>query len=265
MERQHQTAMMEACDTGDVALLRRLFEAAGVKKGDAPVEPSWISYPSDCAPVPASGPAATSSLVSHAVKHKHDNVLAYLLNTYPTASVNTDAILAAACADPHLPSIELLCARDPSIVDHEFEEAGYGETMLMKACGTGDPLLPAFLLDHGADVNESVLGAFQGPLSTAVESSQALWMIEKMVAKGARVHQFCVVAAIRNKRSDVARFFLGQCWIDNEAFLEGNDALLSEARGLDDGELMTVLKGRVKKEISNSTIWKEKGEQRQGG
>lgn len=267
VDRQHQREMFEACDTGDLTRLQQLLEAADVKKGDAPVEPTWKSYPSEVASVPSSGPAATSSLLAHAVTHKRPNVLAYLLDTYPTASIKIDAILGAACANPDLTTFELLYARDPSIVNHEFEEVTYGETLLMQALRSDDPLFPDFLLDHGADPNESGLGAFQTPLRTAFESDQPLWLIEKMVTKsGARVHSLFVTAAIDAKRADVARFFLDRCYIDDENGLEKDDGLSGKVRELDDPELTKALERRLRKEVTNSSLIqgnREKGQAKQ--
>ena len=213
---QRQQKILAACTAGNLDEFRQLLAAAGAKPGDAPIEPTWSSYPSDFNPVPSSGPPATSTLLAHAVIHARINILAHLLAIYPTAPVNT--VLGSALAHPDLATFKLLHARDPSIVNHEFEDK---TTALMTACRDGavNPLLPTFLLEHGADPNESGLG-LTGPLVFAVQYGQPLSLIKKMVDKGARVTTASINVALRDRRFDVARYFLEKCRIDNEQDLE---------------------------------------------
>ncbi|KAI4121452.1 MAG: hypothetical protein LQ338_006350 [Usnochroma carphineum] len=150
-ERQHQEQMFEACDTGHVGELRHLRDAAGVEKGDPPVKPTRDS------PVLASGPAATLPLLAHAVARSQPDIVALLLETFPTASVSMDEILSAAFVHPHLGTFKLLYERDNTIVDHEFEESTYGEAALMVACQGDEPDIPDFLLEKGADPNSTGL------------------------------------------------------------------------------------------------------------
>ena len=99
-------------------------------------------------------------------------------------------------------------------MNHEFES---GETALMVACrdGASSPLLPAFLLENGADPNESGLG-ITGPLIYAVQYGQPLSLIDTMAEAGARVRNSALAVAIRAGRFDVARYFLDKCRIDDE-------------------------------------------------
>ena len=91
----------------------------------------------------------------------------------------------------------------------------------MVACrdGAPNPLLPTFLLENGADPNESGLG-MAGPLVFAVQYEQPLSLIKMMVEVGARVRAATVCVAIRVRRFDVAQYFLDSCRVDDEADLE---------------------------------------------
>ena len=90
----------------------------------------------------------------------------------------------------------------------------------MVACrdGGANPLLPTFLLENGADPNGGM--GLTGPLVFAVQYRQPLSVIEKMVEFGGRVSTAHISVAIRERRFDVARYFLGKCRIDNEEDLE---------------------------------------------
>ena len=213
---QRQEKILAACAAGNLGEFQQLMSAAGAKAGDAPIEPTWSSYPSHINPIPSSGPPATSVLLTHAIIHARTNILAYLLAIYPTAPVNT--VLGSILAHPDLATFKILYGRDTGIVNHEFEDR---TTALMTACrdGAANPLLPTLLLDHGADPNESGLG-LTGPLVFAVQYEQPLSLIEMMIEKGARVTTAPISVAVRDRRIDVARYFLEKCRIDNEQDLE---------------------------------------------
>ncbi|KAL8786552.1 MAG: hypothetical protein Q9213_002688 [Squamulea squamosa] len=196
---QRQQAMITACSTGNLQQLQDLFPATGIEQCDGAVQSSGSS--SDLRDI--------STLLAHAVLHSHLNIVAYLLSTYPTAPVVS--VLGLALAHPDLAIFDLLHKRDPGIVHHEFES---GETALMVACrdGSGRPLLPTFLLDHGADPNESGLG-LTGPLAYAIEYGQPLVLIKKMVEAGAFVRVAPVIVAVRSHRTDVLEYFVDRCTI----------------------------------------------------
>ncbi|KAL8918714.1 MAG: hypothetical protein Q9208_007185 [Pyrenodesmia sp. 3 TL-2023] len=227
---QRQRMMIDACSAGDLQQLQRLLSAAGVKKGDAPVEPKWIAYPEKLAPVPGSGPAATSTLLCEAVIHSHADILAFLLSIYPTAPVQS--VLYDALAHPDQAIFKLLYQHDPAIVNHEFESQH--KTALMVACteGAGNPLLPNILLDNGADPNEGM--GLWGPLVCAIDHGQPLSLIQKMIASGAWVRSVAVTAAIRARRLDALRFFLDHCTIYDQEILR--QSLRRDVEELDDKE-----------------------------
>lgn len=237
-ERQHQEQMLRACDIGDTGQLQELLKAASVEKGDSPIKPTRDF------PIPASGPAATSSLLAHAVAHSHPKIVTLLLETYPTAPVRVEEILSAAFEHPHLETFKLLYERDNSIVNHEFEEYTYGETALMVACHVSDSEIPGFLLGHGADPNLSGLGLI-GPLVKAVQGGQPLSIVEMMVRKGAWVTSASIITAIRARRTDVVKFFLQRCPIENEK-QELEQYLRDEIEGvIDNKELKEAFEQRI--------------------
>lgn len=77
----------------------------------------------------------------------------------------------------------------------------------MEACRNGDPLLPTYLLDNGADANE---GGFpgRGPLFYAVAFEQPLHVIVKMLERGAAVTNAVVSAAVGKQRYNVIELLL---------------------------------------------------------
>ena len=105
---ERQQNMIAACAAGNLEEFQQLLLAAGAKAGDAPVEPTWASYPSQINPAPSSGPAATSNLLAYAIIHARPNILTRLLAIYPTAPVNS--VLGSVLAHPDLTVFKLLHA-----------------------------------------------------------------------------------------------------------------------------------------------------------
>ncbi|KAL8901266.1 MAG: hypothetical protein Q9207_005285 [Kuettlingeria erythrocarpa] len=238
---QRQQMMIAACAAGNLPLLQTLLSAAGAKKGDAPVEPKWIAYPDSIAPVPESGPAATSTLLSQAVIHARPNILAFLLSMYPTAPAHH--VLYDALAHPDETIFKLLYRHDPAIVNHEFESQH--KTALMVACseGAGNPLLPNLLLDNGADPNEGM--GIWGPLVCAIDHGQPLSLIQKMIASGAWVRSAAVNAAVRARRLDALQFFLNHCTIYDQDILQ--ESLRKDVEELGDKEIIRSVDGWLAK------------------
>lgn len=247
-ERLTQRAMLDACQTGDVLKLQQLFKATCVRKGDPPVEPHWISYPDKVEPVPASGPAATSSMIWTAVRYKQPETLALLLATYPEAHIQEAGLLKAAFAHPHLETFKLLHHHCPSIVT--FDDFPCHETALMEACRGGNPLIPNYLLDNGADPNEGGIG-FMGPLSYAVTLGQPLEFIIRLVNAGAHVLNFSVIDGIRQQRPDVVSFLLNRCWF--ECRMEGLRDALKEAHEMKNKETIALIEKQIKEENARRT------------
>lgn len=203
----HQRTMMDACASGDVQRLHELFNQNGVKRGDPPVEWRLLQYPKMIATVPASGPPSASQMVNTAVANQQPSILALLLTTYPSLSVQDDCILNAACANPDLDVFKMLHSRYPGIINHE-EYSGFS-TALIEACHSGNPLIPNYLLDHGANPE---LGGLRGmaALYSAVIAGQPVTLIAKMVDCGAILRSSAVAEAVRYRRIEQLPFLLRQ-------------------------------------------------------
>ena len=192
--------MIEACESGDVPGLQKLLQACHVKDGDASVDPKY-GEPDP----PQSAPPPTWQLITAAVHHGQSPIVALIFKTYPTVDLNRQSILEAAIAKPHLGTFKLLHAQSSSIVDYEFDSLN--TSLLMEACRGGNPLLPSYLLDNGADPNE---GGFPsaGPLCYAVRFEQPLSIIVKKVNRGALVTNAVLTEAIRKQQAPILEFLL---------------------------------------------------------
>lgn len=107
-----QTAMMDACESGDVPRLQQLLQFCNVKEGDPPVEPKY-GEPDP----PQSAPPATWKMITSAVLHGQSSILALILKTYPAVKLNGQRILEAALSNPQLETFKLLHAHFPTILD----------------------------------------------------------------------------------------------------------------------------------------------------
>ncbi|KAG8527935.1 uncharacterized protein KY384_006851 [Bacidia gigantensis] len=207
----HQEAILTAARAGDVPALQQHLTALGIQSPSSPIEPTWSRLPTfTIVLVPPSGPPATSTLLAAAIIARQPHSLSYLLTVFPDACIT--ALLGTALSHPNLEIFKILYAHDPSICDHEFES---GETTLMMACrdgGTGTEAAEVieFLLENGADANESGLG-LTGPLIFAVRYGQPLSIVEAMVGRGARVWNGVILEAMRAWRLDAAKWFLEVC------------------------------------------------------
>ncbi|KAL8726755.1 MAG: hypothetical protein Q9181_005934 [Wetmoreana brouardii] len=196
----NQQAMIEACESGNFSGLQQLLQACDVKERSAPVAPKY-GEPEP----PPSAPPPTWKLITAAVRHARPSILALLLKTYPTVDLHRQSILDAALANPHLETFKLLHAHSPSIVNYEFESLN--TSLLMESCRGGNPLLPNYLLDNGADPNE---GGFPGagPLFYAVQFDQPIEVVKKMVDRGAVVTKAVWKEANRKQGILVSDFLL---------------------------------------------------------
>jgi len=236
--------MLLACETGDLARLRQLFEAAGVHQGDPVVRPRWITYPNHIEAVPACGPPTTSSLICKTIEHKQAALLSFLLATYPTFDPKNGAVLSAAFRNPDLDIFQILHTHCPSIVDCEDDD-GIDSALIMALKLSQSPLLPGYLLDHGADPNNGGLGGV-GPLYWAVQYSQPLEVVKKMVEAGAEVKSIIVAAAVEKQDLELVKFFIDEWWCeDRDCMLEW---ALKEARKTNKEKLITMIEQRLKVE-----------------
>jgi len=236
----------EACENSDIPNLQQLLDTSGVKKGDLPVV-RRCRYSPDDDPVPASGPPPTLSMLFIAVIHKRPAVLALLLQIYPKADIRSAGLLQAAVVNQHLETFKVLHAHDPSIVN--FHEFFCHESLLIKACFGGNPLIPNYLLDNGADPKYGGLG-LMNCLYYAVELHQPLEVFSKMVGKGAHVSPVYITTAIRAKRPDVLAFLFRRFRFDNQ--MEVLRGALVEAHETKDQDIIMLIEKLIKMENRKS-------------
>lgn len=233
-----QTAMIEACKSGDVSGLQQLLEACDVRDGDTPVDPKYGE------PDPAqSDPPPTWKLVTAAVGHRQSAIVALILKTYPTVDLNRQCVLEAALAKPHQETFKLLHAHCPSLVNYEFDSLN--TSLLMEACRSGHPLLPNYLLDNGANPNE---GGFPGagPLFYAVKFEQPLGVIVKMVDRGALVTNAVLYEAIRKQRTTILALLL------KRGALKDPQRALECAHETGNKGIITLIQGQAEKEMKHA-------------
>ena len=228
---QNQNAMLDACEAGDVQKLQRLFKAAGVRQGDSAFEPFFGE------PVPPNGPPPTATMVTAAVAHKQPAVVASLLTTYRSVHIDRSSILEAVLTNPHLPTLEVLHAHTPSIVNFQFQDTH--TTLLMEACRTGDPFLPLCLLRLGADPSECDYSGV-GPLAYAMKFSQPFDVIEMMVDHGANITHSALEEAVHRKSSEMLMFLLNRARVDRPK------DLLEQAQGTGDKRVAALVYDRIK-------------------
>ena len=202
---QNQNAMLDACEAGDLPKLQHLFRAAGVRQGDAAFEPFFGE------PVPATGPPPTAIMITAAVACKQPTIVAFILATYRSFSVDRSSILEAVLTNPHRTTLEVLHARTPSILNFEFQETH--TTLLMEACRTPEPDLPSWLLGLGADPSECDF-AGTGPLLYAVKFGQPFDVLVMMVERGAIVTGPVIDSAIARQSLEILKFLLDRARLD---------------------------------------------------
>lgn len=202
-----QQAMVEACESGQVPRLQQLLQAYDIEEHSAPITPKY-GEPEP----PPSAPPPTWKLITAAVRNARSSILALLLKTYPTVNLHHESILDAALANPDLETFKLLHAHSPSIVNYGFDSLN--TSLLMESCRGGNPLLPNYLLDNGADPNE---GGFPGagPLFYAVQFDQPVEFVRKMVDRGAVVTKVVLKEANRKQGTPASAFLLERGGLKN--------------------------------------------------
>lgn len=233
-----QKAMIEACESGNVPKLQQLLRACEIKDGSPPVDPKY----GEPDPLP-SAPPPTWKLVAAAVGHGQSSIVALVLKTYPTVDLNRQSILEAALSKPHLETFKLLHAHSPSIVNYEFDSLN--TSLLMEACRGGNPLLPNYLLDSGADPNE---GGFPGagPLLYAVKFEQPLEIVVKMVDRGALVTNAVLNEVIQKQRTATLEFLL------KRSGLKDPQRSLDWAHEKGNKEIIALIQGQAEKQMKHT-------------
>lgn len=244
-----QQEMMQACETGNVLKLQNLFDAAGVTIRDHATQRTVD-------PIYRSGPSAIYDMVHKAVTHNRPAILKLLFEIYPSFCISHDALLGSTCANPDLPTFKVLHAHDPSIVNYELDEKGL-ETLLMDYCRSGDPRLPEYLLDNGADPDWSGPPGIQSPLSAAITSDQPPSLISKIIRCGAEVRTIDVAYAMRQQRTDITALLLSGCqW---EAYGTAREVnlknALQDAHETRNEEIISIMEKYMKNEKTSEKYW----------
>lgn len=242
--RERQQAMLSCCETGEIVRLKQLFEAAGVRAGDSEVHVRWITRPNVFEDVPADGPPPTLKLLQRAIEYKRPQILQFLYHTYPTFEFDSRLVLDAAFRSPDLSTFEAMHSMCPGIINHQgTQHPDTSLTMALKL--NDDPLLPFYLLEHGADPNIGGFGDI-GALQCAVERSHHLDLISKIVEAGGRLKPITVVSAVNKHNAGLVDFFVNRCaCVDRDKMLAWS---LREAHESEDERLIAILEERIKKE-----------------
>jgi len=178
----NEAELIAACASGDLCRLRQLLHLVDENQTDSAVPedllPAWM-------------------MIFTAVERKHTGILELLLSTYPKWNMYNPIMLRQLFANPDLKTFQLLHSHNPSIINMEFQSSK--STALMESCVGGNPLIPNYLLDHGADVND---GGFpgRGPLHAAVSQMQPVALVKKMVDLGAIITPTVLYAAIQQQQ-----------------------------------------------------------------
>lgn len=175
--------MIIACQTANLIHLRKLVSEDLVNKVDGC--PAW-------------------RLQEAAVKSRNSSILKYLLQAYPETDVKRKPVLKAAFAHPDLKTFKVLHIFDPSIVTYEFE-LNLWATAFLESCRFGDPTIPNYLLENGADPDE---GGFGGAsVLYMLGLGQPDKIFAKMIEKGVRIHQFTLHNTIKIERLGLLKLF----------------------------------------------------------
>ena len=199
--------MLEACEKGELMILKQLLYTAGVRKGDKEVggyDRDTHSYP----PPPPSGPPRTSVMIYKAVENRKATVLCFLFDTYPEFDIYNSAVLYLSIQNPDFATFRVVLQHCPAIVNYDGGEGG--DCALTKAFGASkDPLLPVLLLEHGANPNEGGLGGM-GPLWWAIYYDQPFEVVSKMVEVGGIVKPSIIACAASNRSTKTLKFLIDQ-------------------------------------------------------
>jgi hypothetical protein len=188
--------LLDACASGDIAVLQRLFDANNIR-GSKPV---YIS--SSDKPPPA------NEMLEASITNGHLDIVLLILGAYKETRIRFyGQVIDALLEKPNLDIMEALYNYDNSIVSFEWDD--HTNTFFTKACKQPSekitPLLH-FLIDHNADLEA---GYFPRPVYNAIVGGQTLSVIESMVKKGSNVSTTTMRQAIVCERVDVVRFFMG--------------------------------------------------------
>lgn len=215
----NKAELIAACVSGDVDKLRQLLHSVDEKQIDSTIlEDQW-------------------TMITTAVEQKQSAILEYLLSTYPKWNLCDPSLVRQAFANPNLKTFQVLHLHYPDIINMEIRSSN--STVLWESCSGGNPLIPNYLLDHGADVNEGGLPG-QNPLFAAVSQMQPVTLVKKMVGLGAIITPNVMRAAIYHQQVSSLEFLLkvGPYYRMN--------SYLEQARETKNEEIIAVVERRAK-------------------
>lgn len=187
--------MLNACTTGDVAALRRSFEAIDIQKVSKPV---YISTPDE--------PPPTNDLLEAAITNGNANIVFLLLGNYEGIQFS-GGVITALLNHPDLEILEALYKYDNKIVNFEWDDHS---TFVTEACKQPPekitPLLH-FLVEHDADLWTGGL-PYSFAVHAALDGNQASSVIEAMIKKGGPVYRQAMRLAVLRERADVLEIFI---------------------------------------------------------
>lgn len=237
--------MLQACRAGDLPQPQQIYQAHNFQPG---AKLDWMENDNRLTTV--------FKLFITAIIHEHAPILRYLLFMHPEEDLTYELVVQGIVDHPNLEIMELVCAHQPGIVN-----LGYGHirTFLTEACQGGgtyksppsNKTLPLihYLLDNGADPRE---GSWRGcgALHVALEFSQPLEIIDKIVKKGETVDSLIFSEAIMNRRIDALELFF-----EKATFHCLTDEMLCRARKSKDKEVRSVVRAGVVKLKKGQPKW----------
>jgi hypothetical protein len=188
--------MLNACTSGDVTVLQRLFEAKNIQEGSKAV---YISSPDE--------PPPTNELLEAAITNGRLEIVLLVLNAYRGIRFY-GGVITALIKHPDLAILEALYNYDNRIVQFEWDD--HLSTFVTEACKQPPekitPLLH-FLVEHDAPLDVGGL-----PLEYAVWAAlcgnQTLDVIEAMMKKGGPVTRAAMRQAVVCERADIIDSFM---------------------------------------------------------
>jgi hypothetical protein len=193
--------MLDACASGDVAALRRLFEALDIRKGSEPVNRD------NCTP---DGPPRVAEMLEVAVVNGNSDIVFFILETYERIDFySLSPVLKALLEHPDLAILEALYNQDNRVINFEWDDM---TTFVNEACSQPPekiaPLI-LFAVEHDWHFESGFyLRGLTAGVFAAVRGDQPLAVIEAMIKKGAPIYSTAAEMAVECERVDVLEAFI---------------------------------------------------------
>ena len=237
----HQEAMIEACKTGQLAQLQRLFEEHHVKQGHEMV---WYRD------TKGKGAPATFMLFEAAISRGQQSTVRYLRWIYPDFDFSDPWSVRALAKTRNLDMLKLIYFYSPDVVSFGFGD--HMTSMLSLAIEEGPQNAPfiLFLLDHGAMTLDS--GAcdyhFGCEVFPALTNDQPIEVIKRMVPLTAQL-LFPKTIAIERKRADALEVILNEEQKRMQGTHSSEDlaSMLQSVKSKGDKDLIAVVQRHIHK------------------